>query len=648
MKATPFLLTGLLLLPACAAPGTSNLYSGNLPAPAPSLADDLPADTLFYMEIADVQKMREDIAGSDLGLMYYDEEMQTFIAGGLELLDQGWADLRMMMAEQGMPAELLDWDTLESFAMGLAVRAAPGTESPFDQPPQIYALAELGLGEGTGEAAYAMMRGMMPVAGEADEPMTMYFGDFRLDVSRDGDVIRAEMVMGDRGEGVLSADQEFRRSRLQVEADGAAMFGYMDFETMADTMREGIIGEAPQFQALIDRLYDDVCGQVNGLAFATGWGDDGTYTKFKLDLEDDSQEEGSIFRVEPFDRELLAYIPSDATAFTIANSDSAAGAEFMMNLLDDAAATEPMPGMQLGSLLQMQAPEVYDWLYGSNRGQVEAAMRSFGDRSFSYTVANGFQAESLSFVEVKDPAALNSMLEQLMPRVKEMMDQAEDMPIQLKMKRVSLTVTEGDVTSKVAGPAYYYIDFDLSGMGLPPELSGLIQFQPTLGVSDDGWMVFSMSRNSVRRVLQQGVPMPDESILANAEAADFLARVPADAFSVTWGDPRPTIDALAGMALGFAPMAIGPLQQEMGLPISLDDLPSADLFTRHLRPSESVSYVTNGDLISVAHGSFGLADMFTLIGAGVGVGGPVAAFLGMSEEAMMEGVEFDAYDTESF
>lgn len=647
MKATPFLLTGLLLLPACAAPDTSNLYSGNLSAPAPSLADDLPADTLFYMEIADVQKMREDIAGSDLGLMYHDEEMQTFIAGGLELLDQGWEALRMMVVEQGMPAELLDWDALESFAMGVAMRAAPGTESPFDQPPQIYALAELGLGEGCGEAAYAMMRGMMPFAGDNDAPMTMYFGDFRLEVSRDSDVIRVEMILGDRGEGALSADQEFRRSRLQVEADGAAMFGYMDFETMADTMREGFIGEAPQWQAMIDRLYDDVCGQVNGLAFATGWGDDGTYTKFKLDLEDDSQEEGSIFRVESFDRELLAYIPSDATAFTIANRDSAAGAGFMMNLLDDAAATElmpnMMPGMQLGSLLQMQAPEVYDWLYGSNRGQVEAAMRSFGDRSFSYTVANGFQAESLSFAEVKDPAALNSMLEQLMPRVKEMMDQVEDMPIQLKMKRVSLTVTEGDVTSKVAGPAYYYLDLDLSGMGLPPELSSLIQFQPTLGVSDDGWMVFSMSRNSVRRVLQQGVPMPDESILANADAADFLARVPADAFSVTWGDPRPTIDALAGMALGFAPMVIGPLQQEMGLPISLDDLPSADLFTRHLRPSESVSYETNGDLISVAYGSFGLADMFTLFGVAGSVGGPMAAFLGISEEVMMEEVEFDAY-----
>ncbi len=68
-----------------------------------------------------------------------------------------------------------------------------------------------------------------------------------------------------------------------------------------------------------------------------------------------------------------------------------------------------------------------------------------------------------------------------------------------------------------------------------------------------------------------------------------------------------------------------------------------DLFTRHLRPSESVSYETNGDLISVAYGSFGLADMFTLFGVAGSVGGPMAAFLGISEEVMMEEVEFDAY-----
>lgn len=659
MKVITLLATGLLLT-ACAAPGSRDLYSGKLTAPTPSLADELPADTLVYLEIADVQGMREQIAGSDLGLMYHDEEMQTFLAGGLGMLSEGWMELREAMNEEGYPGDLMSWDTLESFSMGMALRGEPGLESPFDQEPQIYVRADLGISADKIDAMYDMLSSMMVdqgaqmVAGSNGNKMSLNMGAFAMTFTKAGSVLQIEGTMGAKGEGALSGDQEFRRSRLQVQADGAAMFGYMAFTPVFETIYRGIMAqpETEAFASIIDSFYSTIVQPMNGLAFASGWDENGTYTYAKVNLPETSQEEGSLFRVIPYDPELLTLIPAEATGFSVMGSDQEAGMRTSLEMMDELAATEIMQGMTLGAMLQMQSAEAYDWLFGSHRPEMEAAMMSFGNRSFSYSIANGLQSEDLAFSEVKDPAALNAMLEQLMPRMKEVVDEMGEGMVSLKMKRVTRTVTVPSTpstpshTEKVAGPAYYYLDIDLSSV-LPPQAAGFIQLQPTMGVSDDGWMVFSMSRNSVRTILIDGMTIPESNILENEDVQSFLARAPKGAHALSWGDPRPTVDSLAGMALGFAPMVMGPLEQEMDIPFSLDDLPSAGLFTRYLRPSETVGYVTHGDIITESHGSVGFADLFTFLGTGISIGGPVL-MMGMDQAVMMEdGLMFDEFDSES-
>jgi hypothetical protein len=652
MKAITLFATGLLLT-ACAAPGTRDLYSGKLTAPAPSLADELPADTLVYVEIADVQGMREKIATSDLGLMYHDEEMQTFLAGGLSLLNEGWADLRAAIAEEGYPSDLMSWDTLESFAMGMALRGEPGLENPFDREPQIYVRADLGIAPDKIDAVYTMLSDMLVnegaqmAEGSNGSKMSIQMGALSMTFTKAVHAIQVEGTMGAKGEGSLSSNQEFRRSRLQVQADGAAMFGYMAFTPVFETLYRGIMSEpeVEAFASVIDSFYTSTIQPLNGMAFASGWDENGTYTYGKVDLSETSQDEGSLYRVLPYDPELLTYIPAEATGFSVMGSDQEAGMQMALDMMDELAATE-MEGMTLGAMLQMQSAEAHDWLFGSHRPEMEAAMKSFGNRSFSYSISNGLDGEDLAFSEVNDPAALNAMLEQLMPRLKEVVDPMGEGMVTLKMKRVSRTVTNDGVTEKVRGPAYYYLDIDLSSI-MPPEVAGFIQLQPTMGVSDDGWMVFSMSRNSVRSILIDGMPIPEANILENEDVQGFLARVPDDAYAISWGDPRPTVDALASMALGFAPMVMGPLEQEMDIPFSLDDLPSAALFTRYLRPSETIGYATHGDLITESHGSIGLADMFTLFGTCVNVGGPLL-MMGMDQAVMMdEEVMFDEFDSES-
>lgn len=653
MKAITLFATGLLLT-ACAAPGSRDLYGGKLISPAPSLADELPADTLVYVEIADVQGMREKIATSDLGLMYHDEEMQTFLAGGLALLSDGWTDLRESIAEEGYPGYLMSWDTLDSFAMGMALRGEPGLESPFDREPQIYVRADLGITPEKVDAVYAMLSDMMMkegaqmVEGSNGSQMKIQMGALSMTFTKAVNAIQIEGTMGAKGEGTLSSNQEFRRSRLQVQADGAAMFGYMAFTPVFETLYRGIMSEpeVEAFATLIESFYTSTIEPLNGLAFASGWDESGTYTYAKVDLSETSQDEGSIYRVLPYDPELLTYIPAEATGFSVMSTDQEAGMQMALDLMDDLAATEIMEGMAMGAMLKMESAEAHDWLFGSHRPEVEAAMKSFGNRSFSYSISNGLDGEDLAFSEVTDPAALNAMLEQLMPRLKEVVDPMGEGMVTLKMKRVSRTVTNDGVTEKVAGPAYYYLDIDLSSV-MPPEVAGFIQLQPTMGVSDDGWMVFSMSRNSVRSILIDGMPIPEANILENEDVQGFLARVPDQAHAISWGDPRPTVDALASMALGFAPMVMGPLEQEMDIPLSLDDLPSAGLFTRYLRPSETIGYTTHGDIITESHGSIGLADMFTLFGTGVSVGGPLI-MMDMNQAVMMdEEVMFDEFDSES-
>jgi len=231
--------------------------------------------------------------------------------------------------------------------------------------------------------------------------------------------------------------------------------------------------------------------------------------------------------------------------------------------------------------------------------------------------------ESVTLMQLKDGPALSRVFEQLMPRCREMLEQMGS-PVALDMKYVRRRVKQDDGSvTNVPGPAYYMVNFD--GLAdIPPEAGVILgSLQPTIGVTEDGWLAFSMSKQRVRQLLLKGLDKPEASIQTNPEAAAFIGSLDDSASGVTWSDPRPTVGALAGMAVGFAPMAFNVVPPDIDLPVDRDNIPSAELFVRHLRTSEAVSW-SEGDVRHLSHvGSFGLADVFTVLGSSTALAPPM-------------------------
>jgi len=623
------------------------LASATLPAPA-GLAAMLPADTVLYVSIPDVAAMRASIAGSTLGQIYWHEDMQAFLAGGLAMLGEGWTMMRGMAGGMGIPEEATHWDALKSVEVGFAMRGQEGLENPFDAEPEIYLLARIELQQGLAGQLMDRMspmleaQGMLPLetangtAMEMRPPGTPEDGPALIELRTEGDAVYFEMTMGTRGKGVLAASPEFQAARTRVDADAAAVFAYADFNGVWDTVMAGLAHEEPEVAALLHYVMDPIMTPMQSIAMASGWDGGVSFTNFSIDLAEDA---GPLWQSGPADLALLDYVPADATSFSVGDFSSAnAWAAHFLGALDMLGGMDMGEGATFAQMTEAELPEAHAWLFGAERPELDAAMASFGTRTFSYGVTAGLASENVMFTEVSDAAALSGALEKLMPRLREAL-QLADAPIQLDLKRVRQRVEGPDGQMQtVAGPAYYSLNL---GASMPQELSMIgLNFQPTIGVTADGWMVFSMARGPVRNALSNGVQKPDESLRTNAEVQAFLARAGSGASSVSWSDPRPPMESMLGMALGLAPMAAQAVA-DTGLPFDLNAMPGVDVFIAPMRPTETLTRMEGGDLVAQMRGSFGFADLFTICGAVVG-----AAPVGVMSMTVDQGIPLESADGE--
>lgn len=647
MKTVHSYLIGLALVGGLTTQSSAQLAPEAPQTKAPSLATQMPADTLLYVEIPDVSGLREGISQSSLGKIYRDPEMQEFIGGGLALLDEQWENLRGMSAGMGIPEGLTYWEALQSVELGLAIRANPDVENPFSAPPQIYGALRIGLGEGLGAPVFNLIsmnaegEGMELVGTESGEVLVLQDEMFTVEIAQDGDMLHATFVMGAKGEGSLATDPRYVAAREGTFANGSVMFGYLQWNDVLETALKGISFEAPMFHGPAQRFYDRALKPLESMALATGWNEQGTFTNIRMGMNGDGD---GLYKTGPADMDLLKYVPSDATSFFV-KSDPTGFGPFMMETFDDFLSVE-VDGMVLKDAISVEAPEVHTWLFGEKRPELDAAIAGFGSRSFGYGTSGGISSESLMFQELTDGPAVSNMLTQLMPRFRELLDE-NHAPVRLDMKRVKKRVKAEDGSiSNVAGPAYYMVEFAFMDE-LPPELSSFTSaFQPTFGVTEDGWLVFSMSKQSVRRLLMNGLEIPEENIKTNPDVEGFLNRVPQGVSSLEWSDPRPGIDQAASLALGFLPMGLAAMKGQVDLPFEAEKIPSAELFTRYLRPSEAIGWMGEGEAMYRHVGSFGLADMFTVAGACAAIAPPVAMMFAMQGDVMMDATEYS--DEEEF
>ncbi|MFK5955632.1 MAG: hypothetical protein QM477_04210 [Planctomycetota bacterium] len=639
MKTFTTYLVGLALVGGMTGTGYAQLAPQAPKAKVASLAAQLPADTLFYFEVPDISGLREGIGSSSLGKIYGDPEMQAFLAESLGMLDKSWEQIRGMSGGMGIPEELTYWDALVSMEGGLAFRADPSVEDPFSSTPQVYATFRIGLKEGLGQPVFNLLttalesEGVELVGSENGEILVTDFGEGSVEIFLDGDALVATLLIGAKGEGSLASTQKFMDARSQTFSDGSVVFGYFQWNTALEAMLRGVSFKAPMFHGPASRLYERALKPIDSLSFASGWTEQGSFTNLRLGMSGEGE---GLFSVEKADLDLLKYVPSDASSFYVKSEATQVGA-FIMETIDDFGSVD-MGGMVLRDGLAEEAPEVYSWIFGDKRPELDAAIAGLGSRSFGYGTSVGMQSENLMFTQLKDGAAVSNMLTQLMPRMRELLDE-QGSPIRLNMKRVALRVKKDDGSiENVKGPAYYMIDFAFMDE-MPPQLSALTgSFQPTFGVTEDGWLVFSMSKQPVRRILMNGIEVPEENITSNPDVEGFLAGLKPGVSAIAWSDPRPAVDAAAGMAIGMMPMLLGMAAGEMDLPFEADKLPSAELFSRYLSPTESVSWTTKTECISRTVGSFGLADMFTVAGAVTAIGPPAAMFFMMDSGGGMQQV----------
>lgn len=588
----------------------------------------LPEDTILYLSIEDVQSMCEGLKGSALGRIYHDAETQDFLAGGLEMLDQGWVQLRGMAAGMGVPEKLTHWEALRSVEAGFAMRPQEGLENPFDAPPQMYLAVRAGLEEGLAQQAFdfitpmAEQQGFEFIASDDGGVLASRAGGMGggppMELSVHGDALLFELKMGARGKGSLATTASYMHARERVSGKGTAVFAYMRFAELWETMKLGLAKEEPSIAGMMQSMLDPILMPLESVSMASGWDGGTSFTNLAICLNENP---GELWRTGNADMALLDYVPADSTSFSVTDLTAAdAWMRHLLSSLDALAEMEVQPGMTMEQMAMEQGGDMHAWLFGEKRVELDQALASIGTRGFSYGRSTGMSSEDISYTEVDDPAALSHALEQLLPRLREALMMA-DADVQLQAKRVKRRVQDenGDYQT-VAGPAYYSLDFSAF---IPPELASFgLAVEPTMAVTEDGWMAFSMARGPVRTALTKGVEKPDKNIRENADVQAFLGRLPADAASITWNDPRPMLEGLLGLALGFAPMASDAVAQT-GLPFDLNNLPPVNVFIDPLMPTETVSSMQGGDMVITARGSFGLADLIGTLGAGASLA-PVA------------------------
>lgn len=639
-----------LFLGACQA-SPHSLTSDAKPVP-PSLADRLSGDTVVYVSLPDIQSMRESMQKSTLARIFNEPDMQSFLGGMLGMLDQAWDQMREMASSQGMPIELSHWDALRSFEAGVSIRPDPQAERIFERPPHIHGIARLGLAEGLGPAAFGLIASAVAeesaiISGPGGSSVVL------LEEMEDGLTVRAtlsctdsavelEFLMGERGEGSLASTENYRRAWNRNMSKGAAFFGFIRIDKILSSMMLGLSDEQPEIAGMFKTFFEECIAPIQSISFASGWSDEGSFMNTLLDLDESA---GARWQPVAADKTLASYVPGNASSFSIMGADSDPWMQSMLDLLDRAAVMQPegMP-MPLGEMMAMQAPEVHSWLLGEHRPEMQSAMLGFGKRSFSYSVPTGsLGADALSFTELDDAAAMSKVLEQLMPRLRQVLNESES-PVKLQMRRVKREVEQPDGSvTEVAGPAYYWMDFEL-----PPQVAQVmamiqLELQPAIGVAPEGWMVMSISKSSVASILRGGMRKPESSILKNKEAAHFLASLPRGANSASWSDPRPAASAALGMIAGMLPMVSGLVGGELPVPVDLAAFPGPDTFVRNMRTSESWAWPLRGDYMSRSIGSMNLADLFTVLAAAAAIAPPALMAVqvnGMMMKGDEGGVEF--------
>lgn len=605
-RTVPFLLLASLIAPSAIA--------------QQGLAESLPGETVLYLEVPDLNQFSQGFTSSAIGRFWNDAPMQEFLAPVMPMIQGALGQARMGMEAQGIPGALLDPASYGRIEFGLAIEGMdPATG------PNMVIGARLSFHDaGVAQASFGLLSGLLAAQGAEVGEQVIHFADGvgTVDVTLQGSTLVLDARKGMTGSGSLAASPGFQAARKTLGK--GQMFLHMDIGKMMNVLNAVIAENAPpEAQAMVPMLLSGVgLDSIGTMSFTTGWKGGESFGDGVITFGPNGP--SGLIGVGvtggmAADKSLAEYVPANATSFTIGTADLGSVWSFVTSTADQ------MIGMAeaQGQVIDRGMPELA-WLYGGDRATYDKAFAAIGPEAFSWAKAEfsmtGGGGSGGSFVRIKDVDAVRAMFSRVMPQVQALLGEVDAVDLLVKAATDRQKDAEGNWTTVKLGE-YYQVRLNMSALPIPDEMQMQMSMmasaipQPAFGVTDDGWLVFSMSGSSgIRKAMKSGVSKPESSILANAEAADFLARAQGNAASLAWSDPRPVIAGAVTTIKGLLPMIASQMGDQM--PLDLDALPGPDDVTKHMRTSEAVSWFDGKQVRMTSIGSFNAGDAMVFVGMG--------------------------------
>ena len=598
-------------------------FAASLQAPTDSLADRMPASTVFLLSVPDLGKVQELQARSPLVRIVRDPEVHAFLGDLGEVSDDSLDVVRDVLAELGLPPEVVDFDAYRALEFGFAVQPlAEGQAAPDpDLPVALQGAARIA----TSDPAVASslfdyltdtLVAELPPGTEvsrADDGAGHRSLDLRSSdgatfrIALEGDTIWFDLRFGfPESTPGLDVAVSYGRLMEEVTAPDAVLYLFMDVGRVVDLVRKAVLPQIDDepIRDLVADYFTEVLEPIGALALSSGWHEDGGFQHAFFGIRAADSPLYTLYRADP---SLLRFVPAKSTTFGITGYDLGAWAgthfRYLTRLLQ-----LPIPADDMGSLgdgLAQEYPELHSWLLGEHRAELQAALEGLGRTQLMFGTSRIFGGEFVALERLDDPGALASVLEQLLPRLKQFLVETGEGDV-LQMRRVRRVSVAADGSEVVeAGPAYFWLDLPAD------ETQGMDAFmvQPCFGVSDDGWLVLGLQKDPVRRYLRDGVHPAEPSVLERADLADVLASIPDDAVAFSFNDVRPLVREALGMALPF----VGFATQSGELPLEFGPLPSPEAFAGYFSPQVVVWQRVGDGLQTESHGYLVAADLFPML-----------------------------------
>mgnify|MGYP006865021801 CR=1 FL=1 len=497
-RTLPFLLLAGLIAPSATA--------------QEGLADQLPGETAIYFEIPDLNQFSEGFAGSTLGRIWNDAPMQEFLAPVMPMIQGGLAQAKMGLEAQGIPGALLDPASYGRIEVGVAF----GGFDPM-VGPDITAGAKLSFHDAAlAESCYGLLGGMMAGMGAEMTESGIHFSDgtAAIDVVLQGSTLTLKVQKGAAMSGTLTGASNFGAARAALQ--GGQMFIHIDIARLMDLLYGVLADEGPaELQAMLPMIASSVgLDSIGSMSFTPGWKGGESFGDGIISFGPEGA--GGLIGVGlsgnlNANTALAEYVPANATSFSIGTADFASIWSFVTGTADQ------LLGMAeaQGEAIDRNAPE-FAWLYGEDRAAYDKAFGAIGPDAFSWSKdefsMTGGGGSGGSFVQIQDVEAVRAMFGNVMPQLQGMLDEVDAVDLLVKNATDRKKDAEGNWTTVKLGE-YYQLRLNLSALPIPDELQMQLSMaasaipQPAFGVTDDGWLVFSMNGSSgVRKAMKAQSP----------------------------------------------------------------------------------------------------------------------------------------------